>query len=41
MRAQVIEKVGVESWVAHGIGSSRAISKSKSRNRIATEEESD
>lgn len=41
MEAQVRVVVGDWSWIAHGRGSRSAISKSKSRNRIATEEEAD
>lgn len=37
--AQVRVVVGDWSWMAHGRGRRSAISKSKSRNRIATEEE--
>lgn len=32
--------VGYFSWVAHGKGNRRAISRSNRRNRMATEEES-
>lgn len=41
MEAQIKVMVGYFSWVAHGRGSRRAISRSNRRNRIATEEESD
>lgn len=41
MEAQIRVTVGCFSWVAHGRGSRRAISRSNRRNRIATEEESD
>lgn len=39
--AQVKVVVGYWSWVAQGRGKRRAISRSNSKNRIATEEESD
>lgn len=41
MVAQVRVIIGCASWMAHGRGRSRAISRSNRRNRIATEEESD
>lgn len=41
MEAQVRVMVGCFSWVAHGRGSRRAISRSNRRNKIATEEKSD
>lgn len=41
MVAQVRVVMGDWSWMAHGKGSSRAISRSNRRNRMATEEESD
>lgn len=34
--AQISVEVGEWSWVAHGRGRSRAISRSNSKNRIAT-----
>ena len=39
--AQARVVIGDVSWIAHGRGRSRAISRSNRRNRIATEEESD
>ena len=39
--AQVSVVMGDWSWMAHGRGRSRAISRSNRRNKIATEEESD
>lgn len=41
MKVQVRVVVGEYSWMAHGSGSSRAISRSNRRNRMATEKESD
>lgn len=37
---QVRVEVGDGSWVAHGSGRSSAISKSNSRNKMATKEKS-
>ena len=36
MEVQTRVVVGDSSWIAHGSGSRRAISKSKRRNKIAT-----
>lgn len=36
MEVQIRVVMGDSSWVAHGSGSRRAISKSKRRNRMAT-----
>lgn len=41
MKAQVRVVAGDWSWMAHGSGSKSAISRSNSKNRIATEKESD
>lgn len=41
MEAQARVAVGDWSWMAHGNGSKSAISRSNSKNRMATEEESD
>lgn len=41
VEAQVKVEMGDWSWIAHGRGRRSAISRSKSRNRIATEEEAD
>lgn len=41
VEVQVRVVVGCFSWVAHGRGSRRAISRSNKRNKMATEEESD
>lgn len=41
MEVQVRVVAGCFSWVAHGSGRRRAISRSNRRNKMATEEESD